>query len=262
MRFPFVTPRDAPDPPTDYRLGSQPSVRDAVRTAVAASAIAPLMLAPLVRQRHVAPAASTTIEGLRAIRKSAKRALRWLGVDLEVVHPERVPREGGLVFMWNQESHLDHLVLGAVMPRPFHSLYNLEVSRIPLYGEYLRRNGHFLVDRTDESQWRAAVARAAARVQDGACVLVSPEGTRSWDGRLLPMKRGAFLLVDQAQRPIVCVTVIGGHARLPRGAWVVRPGTMRVVFCEPIQPSADMEITKARVVEAFEMTKRIFHLPA
>lgn len=261
MRFPLVTPPDAPGPPADYRLPSRPSFADLVRTAVATTAIAPVMLAPLVRQRRIAPPASTTIEGLRAIRHNALRALRWLGVELEVVHAEGVPREGGLIFMWNQESHLDHLVLGAVMPRPFHSLYNLEVSRIPLYGEYLRRNGHFLVDRTDERQWREAVARAAAHVQDGACVLVSPEGTRSWDGRLLPMKRGAFLLAEQAQRPIVCVTVIGGHARLPRGACVVRSGAMRVVFCEPIAPSADPDTTKARVVEAFERTKRAFGLP-
>ena len=94
------------------------------------------------------------------------RALRWLGVELEILRAEAVPAVGGVVFMWNQESHLDHFVLGAAVPRPFHSLYNLEVSRIPLYGEYLRRSGHFLVDRREETQWRASVAAAASHVRE------------------------------------------------------------------------------------------------
>src|SRR5215470_18118401 len=136
--------------------------------------------------------------------------------------------------MWNQTSHLDHLVLPAAIPRPFHSLYNNELRDTPIYGRYLADSGHFWVDRTDEAQWRPQLAKVAARVREGACVLVSPEGTRSWDGRLLPMKRGAFLLAREAGRPIVCVTVIGAGARLPRGAAAVRPGPVRIVLSPPI----------------------------
>jgi 1-acyl-sn-glycerol-3-phosphate acyltransferase len=119
----------------------------------------------------------------------------------------------------------------------------------------MRRSGHFHVDRTDEAQWRASVARAAEAVRAGACVLVSPEGTRSRDGRLLPMKRGAFLLAAAAQRPVVCVTVVGGHDRLPRGSPVVRAGPLRVVFSEPIatagHPEDDTTALQERVVATF-----------
>jgi len=41
----------------------------------------------------------------------------------------------------------------------------------------MKRAGHVHVDRTDEKQWRASIARAAERVARGECVLVSPEGT-------------------------------------------------------------------------------------
>jgi 1-acyl-sn-glycerol-3-phosphate acyltransferase len=120
----------------------------------------------------------------------------------------------------------------------------------------MKRTGHVHVDRADEAQWRAGVARAAARAREGACVLVSPEGTRSWDGELLPMKRGAFMLAAQSTRPIVCVTVIGGHERLPRGSPFVRRGAIRVVFSEPIATEGETEARLQEVVVAtFRETK-------
>jgi 1-acyl-sn-glycerol-3-phosphate acyltransferase len=199
---------------------------------------------------------SNTEEGQAHIREAFAATLRRLGIDLEVLFAERVSAAGGLVLMWNQESHLDHLVLAAAIPRPFFSLYNNEIARFPFYGKHMRATGHVHVDRNDEGQWRPSIARAADRVRAGECVLVSPEGTRSWDGRLLPMKRGAFILAASSGQPIVCVTVIGGHERLPRGSAVVRAGSMRVVFAEPIANGGDEAALAKSVAETFERVKR------
>jgi 1-acyl-sn-glycerol-3-phosphate acyltransferase len=113
--------------------------------------------------------------------------------------------------------------------------------------------GHLHVDRTDSAQWRESVARAAARARDGACVLISPEGTRSWDGKLLPMKRGAFMLAAQSECPIVCMTVIGGHERLPRGSAFVRHGPIHVVFSDPIETRG---VSDTRLMEVVAATFR------
>jgi 1-acyl-sn-glycerol-3-phosphate acyltransferase len=191
--------------------------------------------------------------GLAEISVTCARALERAGIRLEVIGRDRVPLHGGFVFMWNQESHLDHLVLPVAIPRPFFSIYNNAIARFPIYGRHMKRSGHVHVDRTDESQWRASVARAAERVSSGECVLVSPEGTRSRGGELLPMKRGAFILAEQSRRPIVCVTVVGGHERLPRGSAIVRAGSMRVVLSEPME-----EPDKDLVAHTFETTKRAY----
>lgn len=232
---------------------TRPGLGDTLRTSLVVLGGAPLLAASLVSElRWPIDEASR----LAKAQHLGRRALSLLGVELECLGVERIPREGGLVFMWNQESHLDHLVLAAVMPRPVFSLYNNEVHRVPVYGEYLRRTGHVWVDRNDESQWRPAVAAAAARVGAGECVLVSPEGTRSPDGKLLPMKRGAFLLAEAADRPVVLVTLIGGHQRLPRGAAVVRRGRLRAVFSEPIpRPQGDLEEWKLAVTHGFDECK-------
>lgn len=246
--------------PADWRPPPRPKLADIARSlGVIGTDLLPLG-ARLALHRFWPQPSTTTPDGLAAVRHRFRRTLDRLGVSLEVLHAGRVPAGGGLVFMWNQESHLDHLVLAAAIPRPFFSLYNNEVSRFPVYGAYLRACNHVHLDRTGEAQWRASIARAAERVHAGECALISPEGTRSWDGKLLPIKRGALLLAKQARRPVFCVTVIGGHARLPRGSAFVRPGPLRVVFSEPLDAGGDDEALRARLAETFEEERARYSL--
>jgi 1-acyl-sn-glycerol-3-phosphate acyltransferase len=242
------------DRPPDYVAPPPPAAADVARTLRTTSDVLFHMARLAIHPVGSLPT-TCTVEGLASVRGVFAPMLRRLGIDLEVVFAERVAAHGGLVLMWNQESHLDHLVLASAIPRPFFSLYNNEIARFPFYGAHMRATGHVHVDRNDEAQWRPRLARAAERVAQGECVLVSPEGTRSWDGRLLPMKRGAFILAAASRQPIVCVTVIGGHARLPRGSAVVRAGPMRVVFSQPIANDGDEATLAARVAETFEEIK-------
>jgi 1-acyl-sn-glycerol-3-phosphate acyltransferase len=247
--------------PPGYSPPPPPSPGDVARTVFAVAADVVPYLARMATRPPASLPSTNTVEGLGQIARSFSGTLARLGIALEVLHAERVPRDGSVVFMWNQESHLDHLVLASAIPRPFFSLYNNAVARFPFYGRLMRASGHVHVDRGDESQWRPAITRAAERVKAGECVLVSPEGTRSWDGRLLPMKRGAMMLAARAERPVVCVTVIGGHACLPRGSAVVRPGTIRVAFAELLEGDRDEEALASRIAETFERTKAAHAAP-
>lgn len=237
-------------------MAPRPTLMDLLRTA----RVAGTDIASFAREMATRPPSAVhstgTAEGLAAVQRRFGRALQRLGIAVEVRHAERVPAEGGLVLMWNQTTHLEHLLLPVVIPRPFLSLYNNEVARTPFYGAHLAAAGHLHLDRNDEAQWRASVARGAAQIRDGCCFLVSPEGTRSYDGKLLPMKRGAFILAVTSQRPIVCVTVIGGHDRMPRGSPIVRAGPLGVVFSEPIPTVGhrvdDMAALQAEVAATFE----------
>jgi 1-acyl-sn-glycerol-3-phosphate acyltransferase len=247
--------------PPDYVPPPPPGAGDVARTLrTLGTDLVPNLARLALRPLRPLPT-TCTADGLAIVRASARATLGRFGVDLEILFPERVPASGGLVLFWNQESHLDHLVLVSSIPRPFFSLYNNAIARFPFYGAYMRDGGHVHVDRNDEAQWRPSIARAAERVQGGECVLVSPEGTRSWDGRLLPMKRGALMLAAAARRPVVCVTVVGGHARLPRGSAFVRAGPVRVVFAEPIANERGEGEDAERwlgeeVARTFERTKR------
>jgi 1-acyl-sn-glycerol-3-phosphate acyltransferase len=194
----------------------------------------------LVRRHHMGPSGSASL------RAEFTGLLATLGVGLRVRGEDRLC-DGGHVLMWNQTSHLDHLLLAAAIPVPFRSVFNLEVAKVPGYGPWLRSQGHLLVDRFDEAQWRRSLGEAAAWVREGNTLLVSPEGTRSWDGRLLPMKRGAFLVAVDSGRPIVPVLVRGAHACLPRGRFAIARGEIDVSFLEAIPTAGYAEDTRAEL---------------
>ena len=250
----------APPRPPGYRAPPRPSVLDVLRTVRGVVTDVVPSIGRLALDGARADTSTTSEEGLANARRAFGRALRHFGVELSVHRIEALPRDTGLVLMWNQESHLDHLSLATAIPRPFFSLYNHAIARFPVDGGHMRATGHVHVDRNDEAQWRPAIAAAARRVHDGEVVLVSPEGTRSWDTRLLPMKRGAMALAIESRRPTVCVTVIGGHARLPRGSPIVRAGKLRVVFSDPIPSSDDPDQLALAVEQTFSTLKREWSL--
>ena len=188
-------------------------------------------------------------DSLAHVRSFCREALDALGLELRISGEENRPSpQQGSIFMWNQTSHLDHLILGAVADRPFRSLYNAELARVPVYSKWLRGKGHYLVNRYDEAQWRESISIAARDVrEEGISILVSPEGTRSWDGRLLPMKRGAFMLAIEAGAPIVPIVIRGAHDALPRGSGVLRRGSISVCFARPVDPAPFTQETRGEL---------------
>jgi 1-acyl-sn-glycerol-3-phosphate acyltransferase len=79
-----------------------------------------------------------------------------------------------------------------------------------------------------------SLKKAKQRMKGGISLVVFPEGTRSSDEKLLPFKRGGFLLAIKTQTSIVPVTINGSGTVLPKGDWRIRRGTIEVTIGEPL----------------------------
>jgi 1-acyl-sn-glycerol-3-phosphate acyltransferase len=94
----------------------------------------------------------------------------------------------------------------------------------------------------------------------GISVVVFPEGTRSTNGRLLPFKRGGFLLALKTKKPIVPVTINGSGAVLPSGAWRLCPGSIEVAIGKPIavesHRAGKLRVLSEEVKQAIEANLR------
>jgi 1-acyl-sn-glycerol-3-phosphate acyltransferase len=97
---------------------------------------------------------------------------------------------------------------------------------------------HFVpVDRHNRGQAAASIEVAAEKMKNGVSFLIYPEGTRSPDGRLLPFRRGAFVLAIKAGVPVVPVACSGAHRVIPKKSYRITPGEVVVRFCPAIDSS-------------------------
>ena len=72
------------------------------------------------------------------------------------------------------------------------------------------------------------LARSIARLVEGGCLLLFPEGTRTRDGTIGAFKGGVMLLVERSRASVVPVAVDGAFEawpvtrRVPRWPWRIR----------------------------------------
>jgi len=161
--------------------------------------------------------------------------------------------------MGNHLSFLDAPLLVTVLDRQVRFVVKRFVFRIPVLGLGMRFAGYIPLDKEGVGEGRKRIARAADLIrQEGYSFLVYPEGTRSWEGKLLPFRRGGFFLALDSGAPIVPVSIRGTYELMPRGSRRIGKGRVRVVFHEPVAVSGYtpetmpglMERVKADIVSA------------
>ncbi len=147
---------------------------------------------------------------------------------------ENVPRKGAFFLLPNHLSVLDPVLVQGFCPRQVHSLTKStqfasgKVSRWLLPRVNAIPTRRYQVD----PQVVRTVLRTLAR-GEGVCIY--PEGERSWDGTLQPLRRGTIRLLLKAGAPIVPCGISGSFEARPR--WGRRFHRRRVFlrFGEPIR---------------------------
>ena len=182
---------------------------------------------------------------LGAVDRSGDRVL-WLarlwsrvilgvpGVKLDI--KMRVPLDPGrpYVFMPNHASMVDIWAVLVAVPTSFRFMAKKQLSRIPLFGWAMSAGRFIFIDRQNGLAARRSMDEAARRIRAGQSVVIFPEGTRTRDGRLLPFKKGGFHLALNSGAAIVPVAIRGSRDVMPRGAALIRAGSVSVEVGEPI----------------------------
>ncbi|SFM98147.1 lysophospholipid acyltransferase family protein [Thermodesulforhabdus norvegica] len=160
--------------------------------------------------------------------------LKAAGVRTIVRGREKIDTSRPYVYMPNHQSWFDIFVLLAHIPGQFRWLAKEELYRIPILGPAMRRIGYIPIDRSNRAKAIRSLEKAAEKIKEGTSVVIFPEGTRSPNGILLPFKKGGFMLAIQSGQPIVPISISGSYHVLPKGKWLIRPGTVTVTIHDPI----------------------------
>ncbi len=145
---------------------------------------------------------------------------------------EKIPLQGPALLLINHQSFLDSMLVAVPLSRPISYLARDSLFRVPIVGWILRNGYTVAVNR--EAASSSSLRLAADRLKRGFLVGIFPEGTRSSDGQIGPLKPGFIALVRRADVPVIPVGVAGTGAAWPRNAWFPRPKSCRLVFGDPV----------------------------
>lgn len=155
-----------------------------------------------------APNQDATLD--RDYRLWSKYVLETFQIELTMTGRLHIPAPGGrkLVIMSNHQSQLDIPCLVTAMDRRIGFVAKRELSRIPVLNYFMKQVGCVFIDRADRRSAQLVIERAAREMGDNPLV-VFPEGTRSKDGNLLPLKQGGCRLAILADAVILPVLIQG-----------------------------------------------------
>jgi 1-acyl-sn-glycerol-3-phosphate acyltransferase len=180
----------------------------------------------------------------------AWNGVRLAGIQVRTVGLDKIDPARTYVFMSNHVSNVDPPILMPLIPRRMSIMVKKELFRVPVLARLMRFGSLVPVDRGNRESGIAAVRAAAEVIRQGINMAVYVEGHRSFDGKLLPFKKGPFYLAEECRVPVVPVTIVGSNYVMPKKRFAIKPGVVTVIFHAPIDPkdfgSRDCLMAKVR----------------
>ncbi len=157
---------------------------------------------------------------------------------VKVVHHERLPDSGPVIVAGNHASFLDPILLGTFLRREM-----CFMARKTLFDHWplrpaLQGLNAFPLDRDGGAH--AAMREFGILLEQGRCVVMFPEGTRTRTGLMQPIKPGAGLIAVRNNAPILPVYVWGSYQSWPRNRKLPRPHRLRLYLGEPLYPAQEL----------------------
>ena len=213
--------------------------------------------ASLATVRTLTVCAPTMVEAMvtKVPRERCDDRLDWwsrallddVGVVLDVRGRENLEPHEPMVVMSNHQSLYDIPVLFQTLPRSVRMVAKTELFRVPVWSHALRAAEFVEIDRKNHRRAVRSLAYARKLIQSGISVWIAPEGTRSQDGRLLPFKKGGFVVAQDVGVPILPVTVEGTRRILPARTSDIHLGARVRVTIHPRVETRDVSDRDALV---------------
>jgi 1-acyl-sn-glycerol-3-phosphate acyltransferase len=184
------------------------------------------------------------------------RIILWgSGAKVEITGLDYIEKGKSYIFIPNHVSFFDIFSLLAYLPVDFKFILKKELMRIPILGWAMKRAGYLSIDRSSPAKAKITIEKAINKIKEGASILIFSEGTRSRDGRLQPLKKGAFHLAIESGAPVVPVAIKGTYQIMPKGSFWINKGSIKIQVDKPIETADYNKRTLPELVQ--RVTRRL-----
>lgn len=125
--------------------------------------------------------------------------------DLHFEGMENIPKNGGVIYASNHRSYHDPVFITMRVPKKFCYMAKKELFRNKIFGKFITMLGAFPITRGTGDM--AALDNAIDKVRNGQNLVIFPEGTRSYDGKVGKGKTGVALVAAKAGVDVIPVGI-------------------------------------------------------
>ena len=145
------------------------------------------------------------------------RFILWVFlIPVKVSGRENLKKGESYVFVSNHQGAFDIFLIYGYLCRNFKWMMKRSLRKIPFVGYACKKSHQIFVDKSGPRKVKETYDKARAILRDGISLVVFPEGARSFTGHMGTFRRGAFMLADELQLPIVPLTINGSFNIMPR----------------------------------------------
>lgn len=173
-------------------------------------------------------------------------------MKVKVCGRENINTDTSYVFVANHQGAYDIWAIYGYLNHNFKWLMKKGLEKIFLVGWACKCAGHVFVDDSSVAGIKDTISSAEKTLKNGMSVVIFPEGSRTYDGKMIPFKRGAFMLAAEFKLPVVPITIDGSFKAMPRTTYNMHPTTIKITIHKPIFPGERGFNTKLLMAQCLE----------
>jgi 1-acyl-sn-glycerol-3-phosphate acyltransferase len=158
----------------------------------------------------------------------------WPYFRVNVSGGDYLKGEGAVIVAPVHRSNLDSLILAGVTRRRLRALAKESLFQIRPFAWFMAALGAFPIRRGSAD--RESLRAARLLLDEGATLLVFPEGGRQSSDEIGELYDGTAFLASRTATQVVPVGIAGTEDAMPQGARFPRPQRIRVVVGAPLPP--------------------------
>lgn len=156
---------------------------------------------------------------------------------LKIVGEKNVPRKGPVIIAPNHQSFLDGGIVAAGLSSKIlknsYFFATEEHVKHPVVKSLAKRNNVIVMEK---SNLKNSILKLSEVLKKGKNVIIFPEGSRSYDGEMVPFKKTFAILSKELNVPVVPVCIRGAYDVLPRGSRWIKSKKIEVEYLPPLMP--------------------------
>ncbi len=154
------------------------------------------------------------------------------GAHITVRGKEHIPENGAFCVVGNHQGSMDIPILLSAIPRTLGFIAKTELRKIPFVSSWMKAIGCVFIDRKNLRAAIDALKAAALQVENGQCMVLFPEGTRSRSGEPGKFNTAGIRLLADKQLTVLPVTLKNSRALFEKEG-LITPAKVELIIHSP-----------------------------